>query len=500
MHRIDGFGNCRARCEVSLIGYTQSIMRPEVGSIVADKYRVERVLGEGGMGVVVAARHVQLEQLVALKFLLPEVAARPDVVERFLREARAAARVQGAHAARVLDVGQDGRGMPYMVMEYLEGEDLDQMLARETKLPVAEAVYCVLQACEALAEAHASRIVHRDLKPANLFLAKQPGGQVVLKVLDFGISKEINSKSHSLTQTAAVMGTPYYMSPEQMRSSKNVDERSDVWALGVILYELITGKLPFAADSLTEVVALILQNEPENVRTLVPEIPEGVALAIEGCLRTNRDDRISDVGVLATMLAPHTDAGDADDHARRATSILENTPENASAPRSSLMQGSRPRKPTSGTLGPTTSEQARAELSGESPAPHSAFARGAVLVGGVAVLASLVFVGFKLTRRHEAVDMPAALAPPPPTVAAVVGASSGGEATPVLLAAPVLPPPDARAPESLLQPLARGAGIAPKPSPKAAAVAPLAPTSPPAAELTEPRKSPGSLRGAGGVL
>ncbi len=355
-------------------------------------------------------------------------------------------------------------------------------------LQVPEAVYCILQACEALAEAHASRIVHRDLKPANLFLAKQPGGQVVLKVLDFGISKEINSKSHALTQTAAVMGTPYYMSPEQMRSSKNVDERSDVWALGVILYELVTGRLPFLADSLTEVVALILQNEPDDVRTLEPNLPEGVARAIELCLRTNRDERVSDVGELATMLAPYTDAGEAYDLARRAVSILENTPHDEAAPRSSLVQASRPRKPTSGTLAPIVASADSTQEDKAQPSRARVSGRMPVAAGGLALTASVVFVLVKLSRGSAASSEQAAIAPPPPP--AVLSATSAIDMVPQLPVAPLLLALDASAP------MPRAAAVATvKPPVKAAAVPPVVsvPTE------SAPAKPSGGLKGAGGV-
>ncbi|MCA9587667.1 MAG: serine/threonine protein kinase, partial [Myxococcales bacterium] len=189
---------------------------PKAGDVLAGKYEVEHVLGQGGMGVVVAARHKQLDQRVALKFLLPEAMAHAQVVERFAREARAAARIKGEHVARVIDVGEMEGGIPYMVLEYLEGRDLGAALAADGPLPVGDAVRYVLETCEALAEAHAAGIVHRDLKPANLFIAKHPGQRDIVKVLDFGISKMIEPANQALTQTATVLGTAFYMSPEQL--------------------------------------------------------------------------------------------------------------------------------------------------------------------------------------------------------------------------------------------------------------------------------------------
>ena len=214
------------------------------GEILAGKYRVERLLGSGGMGMVVAAHHLDLDEKVALKLLLPGAATNPMLVARFVREARAAAKIKSEHVARVTDVGQLEDGSPYMVMEHLEGSDLAAYLTRTGPLPVAEAVDFVLQACEALAEAHGLGIVHRDLKPANLFCVQRVDDQRSIKVLDFGISKiSVDTASQSLTQTSALMGSPLYMSPEQMQSARTVDARADIWSLGVILFELLAGRL-----------------------------------------------------------------------------------------------------------------------------------------------------------------------------------------------------------------------------------------------------------------
>ena len=233
-----------------------------IGAVVAGEYRVERFLGAGGMGVVVAATHLQLERPVALKFLQRDAASSPDVVSRFTREAKAAGKIQGEHVARVLDVGALETGEPYLVMEYLDGEDLARILARRGPLPIAETVDYVLEACEAVAEAHALGIVHRDLKPANLFLATRPSGKPLVKVLDFGISKAPASATDAgLTTTSSVVGSPLYMSPEQMTSAKSVDARSDVWSLGVVLYELLTAGHPFPAESVPALVIAVVRSE-----------------------------------------------------------------------------------------------------------------------------------------------------------------------------------------------------------------------------------------------
>src|SRR5688500_4451427 len=223
-----------------------------VGDRIADKYVVESIIGEGGMGLVVAARHVELDQRVAIKLLLPAIAELGTAAERFRREARSAARIRSDHVCRVLDVGSLPSGVPYLVMEHLEGCDLATELERRTRLPVAEAIEWVLQACEGLAEAHSVGIVHRDLKPANLFLARRSDGSKRIKLLDFGVSKALDDSGagqHKLTQTSTLVGSPLYMSPEQLSSSRDVDVRTDIWALGAVLHELLSGKPPFSGGN-----------------------------------------------------------------------------------------------------------------------------------------------------------------------------------------------------------------------------------------------------------
>ena len=275
------------------------------GDLLAGKYRVERVIGQGGMGVVVVAHHEQLDEKVAIKFLLPEALKNAEAVGRFAREARAAVKIKSEHVARVIDVGQLENGSPYMVMEYLEGSDLSAMLAERGPMPVEQAVGFILQACEALAEAHVLGIVHRDLKPANLFLANRPSGPPIVKVLDFGISKSAFSTSQAqLTRTSAVMGSPLYMSPEQMQSSKTVDVRSDIWALGVVLYELLTGSAPFQADTFPELIVAIFQGEFPPLRTVRPDIPAAFESTLNRCLVKDPAGRFANVGELAAALAP----------------------------------------------------------------------------------------------------------------------------------------------------------------------------------------------------
>ena len=279
----------------------------ELGSVLAGKYRIERILGQGGMGIVAAAMHLQLEELVAIKFLLPEALESTEIIARFNREARAAAKIKSEHVARVIDVGELESGAPYIVMEYLEGADLQQRLEKGGPLPVTEAVDKLLQACEALAEAHALGIVHRDLKPANLFVSKRADSSDCVKLLDFGVSKSSlmsPSDQKNLTQTASVIGSPYYMSPEQLTSSKDVDGRADIWSLGVILYELITGVVPFEADSIGQLVLSIMQTEPPSLLERCPTAPPGLAEVLGRCLAKDRLGRYDNVAELARDLGP----------------------------------------------------------------------------------------------------------------------------------------------------------------------------------------------------
>jgi serine/threonine protein kinase len=278
------------------------------GDLIAGKYAVERVIGDGGMGVVVAARHLELGERVALKFLLPEAAKIREACVRFVREARAAARIKGEHVARVLDVGTREDGIPFIVMEYLEGTDLGRLVETRGPLAVEDAVHYVLQACEAVAQAHALGIVHRDLKPANLFLTTNPDGSPLVKVLDFGISKTesvfARTLSPDITTVNASMGTPQYMSPEQARDAAKVDARGDVWSLGAILYELLAGTPAFDGDDLPAIVMMIATEEPPALASLRSDVPVALAAVVRRCLQKNRDDRFADIAGLARALEP----------------------------------------------------------------------------------------------------------------------------------------------------------------------------------------------------
>jgi len=283
-------------------GPPSSPVRP--GDVLAGKFEVERVLGAGGMGVVVAARHTQLDQRVALKFLLPAACEVPGAVTRFLREGKAAARITSEHVARVVDTGVLDGGAPYLVMEYLEGKDLGLILQERGALTVAETLEYVLQASEAIVEAHALGIVHRDLKPANLFLTQRKDGSPLVKVLDFGISKDQGGSHRNLTSASVLMGSPRYMSPEQMLSAKDVDARTDVWALGVILYELLTGRPVWEADTVQGLCALITSSPVPSLRDRAPGVPPLLERVVNQCLAKQLDQRIQSVADLASALEP----------------------------------------------------------------------------------------------------------------------------------------------------------------------------------------------------
>jgi len=274
--------------------------------VIAGKYQIAKVLGEGGMGVVYEATHLRLRQRVAVKMLLPDMLSHEVIVTRFEREARAAGQLRSRHVARVMDVDVTADGLPYMVMEYLEGHDLEAELQRRTSFPWEEAVDYVLQACAAMSEAHQVGIVHRDLKPSNLFLANDGEARVV-KVLDFGISKVQSEGDAKLTSEESVMGTAMYMSPEQVRSTGTVDRRSDIWSLGVILYELLAGRPPWIGTP-TQLAAAIVSEDPPELRGLV-SIPAELSAVVTRALQRNVEARFGDVRELALALAPFAPPG-----------------------------------------------------------------------------------------------------------------------------------------------------------------------------------------------
>lgn len=338
---------------------------PEIGDLIADKYRVEGMVGRGGMGVVLAARHIHLHQAVAVKVLnlAPDDERREEWIARFFHEGRIAAGLQSEHIAQVYDLGLlQGSDIPYMVMELLDGADLAAMLGWQQHLSVEHAVECVRQAASAIALAHRQGIVHRDLKPSNLFVTKRRDGSGLIKVLDFGISKsldEANSEG-SLTSSRAVLGSPFYMSPEQIRDAKRVDHRTDIWSLGAILHELLSGSPPFEADTLPAACAAIVADEPPSIRKLRDDVPEMLERIVLRCLEKNPDDRYNFAGDLVVALQPYSAAarGHAPPRFEVRPSLLE-----------AAARAATPAGPDSASLD-AASATLKAALPRTAPAPH----------------------------------------------------------------------------------------------------------------------------------
>jgi serine/threonine protein kinase len=291
----------RVRLDGSLIS-TQSFSTPfNPGEIINGKYRVEELIGVGGVGFVVAATHLQLDDSVALKILKPEFASHPEAVQSFTIEARASFRIKSEHVARVYDVDILPSGVPFMVMELLRGQDLRRILKRHSYLSIDLAVDLALQTCEALATAHACQIVHRDVKPENLFVT-QSGDAAHIKVLDFGISQALLTPG--ATPAMVAVGTPPYMAPEQIRGANDLDARADLWSLGCVLYELLTGMAPFARMSIMQACAAVLEEEPAPLRENRPDAPPELEEAVMRCLRKDPSKRFLNVAELAAALAP----------------------------------------------------------------------------------------------------------------------------------------------------------------------------------------------------
>jgi serine/threonine-protein kinase len=438
----------------------------KVGDLLAGKYRVERILGEGGMGVVVAAHHELLDQHVAVKLLYQDIADR-EAQSRLLLEARACAKLQSEHVARVVDVDTGADGLPFIVMELLEGADLCQIADARGALPRWLVVDYMLQSLEGLAHAHARSIVHRDLKPSNLFLANRADGTQIIKILDFGISKSTDpfentgerKRAMQLTGGRAVLGSPPYMSPEQVRSPKTVDHRTDIWSLGVVMYELLTNSMPFGGDEINETFAQVLEKEPQPIRQIVTGVPEGLERVVMKCLQKNRDNRYADVAELARALVAFGSGTWMQSADRVQATLSRGLEEAASGPR--LHSQTRPNLGTSGPQSdriiPSSpgrrADSGQPEFTGTASTVARRFtvlgSRGRNLLALTAVIgaAAVVLLAGTAYQRSKA----AALADPPPTLmsadpppesstlpagVAAVGAATGVVTAPVHMVGP----------------------------------------------------------------
>lgn len=388
------------------------------GELVAGKYQVDRVLGVGGMGAVFSAVDLTTGERVALKCLLPIYCENVDFITRFLREGRATMRLKSEHIARVSATGALDSGVPYIVMEHLDGQDLRSVVKESGPLDVGEAAGYVSQVCAALTEAHALGIVHRDLKPANLFLTRRPNGSVLIKVLDFGIAKytspSLLGDQVEMTKTQTILGSRAYMSPEQMLRPKEVDARADIWSLGVILYFFVTGKNPFAADTTEAMIMRIIQGRPESLTALVPGLPEDFDAIVMRCLAKAREGRFSNVTELARALASFAPEGR---HLpdRTTISIDEKRPRSIKPPEPSgpTMRGysmPEPSQPGVSREAPSQPAPSRTSITQATRRAIPLLVAGATLIGAGVVVGSFIL---NTRRAPGRVAVPASPVVPP---------------------------------------------------------------------------------------
>jgi eukaryotic-like serine/threonine-protein kinase len=466
------------------LGRTLPAGIPRIGEIFAEKYRIERVLGLGGMGIVLSATHIHLEERVAIKLLLPAIASNPEYVARFLREGRAAIKIRSEHVGRMIDVGRPAVGPPYLVMEYLQGTDLARVLEGRKTLPIPVAVDYLLQACEALAEAHAMGTIHRDLKPGNLFLTMRPDGTDCVKVLDFGISKIADgitpSSDFSMTKSTTLMGSPIYMSPEQLRSLRSVDCRTDIWALGVILFEMLAGSPPFQGDTLPDLSVKIIVTEPPLLRSKRPDAPQGLEAAISRCLEKDSAKRVADIQELASLLAPFGSAAAADSLDRINKVLVPSSPQLDSSQRLSFRDRSSSSNPVLIAEGAAKTEVVWDTL--HDPEPVKKKVPGYVL-GGFVVAVMLGVLGGVGVVAFVVHKTPARLAPPAvpsetaaPIAAPSASASASASATEPLAATSA---PDAAGVTASVKPETSAKPHPPKPPPGLRPIAPVLSAPPP---------------------
>jgi len=464
---------------------------------VAGRFRLDRLIGEGGMGVVWAATHLVTGKPVALKMLRPERAGDPDLRQRFIREARAACTVQHPNVVQIHDVLDTEDGSPVMVMDLLHGESLGQRLDRETRLSPVEVARIMLPVVSAVGTAHAAGVVHRDLKPDNIFLADEGGGSISVKVLDFGIAKVLATQTEAsatggLTGTGNMLGTPYYMAPEQIFVERDIDHRADIWALGVILYECLSGRRPTEADNIGQILKIVTTDGIVPLERVAPEVPPELARLVGRMLTRDRAGRPQSLQEVQATLRRFTDAavrsfGDpvqrvsgASLPAAEIASAPSLPPASTTDPRPSHRFGSGDVSPTAATLASTTASTTAERLLAGKPKKRS---RTLPLVMGVAVAASLATVGVVQWQRSAGAPTPSSAPLSPPSVA--LAAPSAAPA--VMSAAPgVTSPPAPSAVASAPAPAKTAASRVPLPARTGAPAATPATAKPPPAATTAP--------------
>ncbi len=417
------------------------------GHVIEGKYRVERLIGEGAMGAIYEAVHLGLERRVAIKLLRPAFARRPHIVARFQREAQAAAAIGSDHIARVSDVGQTGDGLHFLVMELLRGEDLASVLQREGALAPDRAARLIAQACRGVGAAHQNDIVHRDLKPGNLFLTTRDDGSEWIKILDFGVAKFLDAPElglPQLTETGSTLGTPYYMAPEQASGAKEVDHRSDIYSLGVILYEMLTGVRPYQAATFHQLMVLLATSDPPPPRSLRPEIPPGLEAVALRAMAKEREDRFASLFDMERALIDAVSSGDdALGDTLEVPAPLAfgdgvghglNTPSPGTVPPTALTPSPAPTPSTALTPSPGTAPSPPApEPESSRPRARSGTKVALVILAGTLVALALGLAVALAVVVGGALNGDEPRRPPAEPGPAATGPAGGGEATPTNL-------------------------------------------------------------------
>ncbi len=470
---------------------------PRPGQIIAGKYVVESRYARGGIAVVLTAMHADSDRRVAIKVLLPEWAGDSAIVERFLRQGRTATRIKSEHVARVFDVGTiEGGGAPYLVLEHLEGHTLGDVVSTWGPLPVQTAIDWVLQAAEAVAEAHVQGVIHRDLKPANLFLTHRPDGTACIKVVDFGLSRLIDPRAGTGPQTpleSELLGSPAYTAPEQLRSGSLADARADIWSLGVILHELITGHPPFEEATTPGLCVAVLTRPAPPISALRENVPEAVEQAVLVCLEKDPDARFPSVAEMARAVAPFGTLG-----ARASCERIDRTRSRNARTIGTIETVSLAAEPSASTA--RASEDAEGEDWELDRRVFQSPASAKIVLGALLILIGLgsaVFMGLyesvhggeQRASTHTASRSPSPPPPPPPPAAET---AVPARPPPPVEPAPA-PPPPPLPPPAATEPAAAVATTKMQPAPAAAGTAHKrtpAPSRPAALPLPRPKFAP----------